>query len=325
MQLNLVLDGNYLLSKLVFTLHKNNLLYGALEQALENSIDNYKKWYPFNRIYLVSDSRELSWRKKLNKKYKANRKKDSDIDWKFVYETYNNFKQSRNYIKVLESPRVEGDDWIALICEQTNKRGESNLIVTNDHDIKQLVRIDTDNEWMNFMSNEMYNNKNVFMPKNYKILISKIRQRPNDDIFNLNNDGEFLELIDTLSTKYKTKEIDWRESLVTKIISGDQSDNVKSIYVTRTKTGKLRGIGGRGAEKIYENYVNEFGEVDIEDPDMAENIGDIICETKKISKTNISRISNRVMENRRIVQLRTDYFPKEIQDKLNEKWREIDL
>jgi len=92
MLLNCIIDGNYILSRLVFTLHKNNLLYGALYQALENSLTNYRSWYPYSKIYLVSDSKEKSWRKNLNQEYKAQRKKDTDIDWKFVYDTYSQFK-----------------------------------------------------------------------------------------------------------------------------------------------------------------------------------------------------------------------------------------
>ena len=81
MLLNIIIDGNYILSRLVFTLHKNNLLYGALYTALENTISNYKKWYPFTNVYIVSDSKEKSWRKSINSKYKSHRKKDSEIDW----------------------------------------------------------------------------------------------------------------------------------------------------------------------------------------------------------------------------------------------------
>jgi len=324
MLLNLILDGNYILSKLVFTLHKNNLLYGALDQALENSFKNYRKWYPFHQIYLVSDSKEKSWRKQLNNKYKDTRKKDSAIDWGFVYDTYNAFKERRNLIKVLEYPRVEGDDWIALICEKTNLRGESNLIVTNDHDIKQLLRFNLNEGWMNFMSNEMYNNKNIFMPKNYKMLLSQVRDKPNEDIFNMNDDSTFLKLCEDLSKKYKTNEVDWTQSLVTKIISGDVSDNIKSVYVSKTSTGKVRGIGATGAQTIFGQYIREFGEIDMEDPDLAENIGDIICEKKKISKTEIVNISKRVEENRKMVQLRTEFFPVDIRDVLEEKWTNVD-
>ena len=94
MLLNLIIDGNYILSRLVFTLHKNNLLYGALHQSLENTITNYKKLYPFTKVYLVSDSKEKSWRKSLFTDYKATRKKDTDIDWPFVYKVYDEFKRN---------------------------------------------------------------------------------------------------------------------------------------------------------------------------------------------------------------------------------------
>jgi len=323
MLLNLILDGNYILSKLVFTLHKNNLLYGALDQALENTLSNYRKLYPFHTIYLVSDSKERSWRKELSKKYKSNRKKDNDIDWDFVYNTYNEFKERRSFIKVLEYPRIEGDDWIALICEKTNSVGESNLIVTNDHDIKQLVRMDLEDEWINFISNEMYNNKSVFMPMNYKMFLNKIGDKPNDDIFNMNDNSEFLNLCETLTTSHKTTEIDWTESLISKIISGDASDNIKSVYLGRTTTGKLRGIGVKGAKTILNNYIKEFGPLDIDDPDLAENIGDLICEKKKLGKDKIESISNRVQENRKMVQLETEFFPTDIKKSLEEKWNEI--
>jgi 5'-3' exonuclease len=88
MGVDLIIDGNYILSKLVFTLHKHNLLFGGLHKALENNITGYRKWYPFANVYLVSDSKEKSWRKKLIEEYKGTRKKDTDIDWNFVYIPY---------------------------------------------------------------------------------------------------------------------------------------------------------------------------------------------------------------------------------------------
>jgi 5'-3' exonuclease len=70
MLLNCIIDGNYILSRLVFTLHKNNLLYGALTQSLENTVTNYKKLYPFTNVYLVSDSKEKTFKEKKKLKQK---------------------------------------------------------------------------------------------------------------------------------------------------------------------------------------------------------------------------------------------------------------
>ena len=158
MNVDLLLDGNYLLSKLVFTLHKNNLLFGALHKSLENTISNYRKWYPFANVYLVSDSKEKSWRKQLAGSYKATRKKDSDIDWNFVYNAYGEFKDSmKGFVKVLESPHVEGDDWLSFLANKANNEGRSTIIVSNDYDIKQIVNYGLDPLFINIMTNEMYN------------------------------------------------------------------------------------------------------------------------------------------------------------------------
>jgi len=316
---DLIIDGNFLLSKLVFTLHKNNLLFGALHKSLENAIGNYRKWYPFANVYLVSDSKEKSWRKKLTGNYKSNRKKDSDIDWNFVYTAYGEFKESLTGVRVLEAPHIEGDDWISFLTTKANSEGRSTIIVSNDYDIKQIVRFSLEPLWMNIMSNEMYNKEKLFMPKNYQLFINKVSKLSNDDIFNLNDNSEFLKLMDRFLTKYEIFEIDSTESLIIKLISGDKSDNIGSAW-SQTKNGKKRGIGEKGAKKIYDEYLKEFGEVSLTDPDLYENIADLICERKKVSKTQIESIVENLIENVKLIDLRLENIPEEIVTKMEQKY-----
>jgi 5'-3' exonuclease len=40
----------------------------------------------------------------------------------------------------MEAPHLEGDDWISFLTEKTNNEERSCIIVSNDYDIKQLVR-----------------------------------------------------------------------------------------------------------------------------------------------------------------------------------------
>lgn len=316
---DLIIDGNFLLSKLVFTLHKNNLLFGALHKSLENAISNYRKWYPFANVYLVSDSKEKSWRKKLTVNYKATRKKDSDIDWNFVYTAYGEFKESLTGVRVLEAPHIEGDDWISFLTTKANSEGRSTIIVSNDYDIKQIVRFSLEPLWMNIMSNEMYNKEKLFMPKNYQLFINKVSKLSNDDIFNLNDNSEFLKLMDRFLTKYEIFEIDSTESLIIKLISGDKSDNIGSAW-SQTKNGKKRGIGEKGAKTIYDEYLKEFGEVSLTDPDLYENIADLICERKKVSKTQIESIVENLIENVKLIDLRLENIPEEIVTKMEQKY-----
>lgn len=317
---DLIIDGNYILSRLVFTLHKNNLLYGALHKSLENAINNYRKWYPFSNVYLVSDSKEKSWRKQLTKAYKSNRKKDSDIDWTFVYSAYDEFKQSMSkLVNILEAPHVEGDDWISFLSDKANKEGRSTIIVSNDYDIKQIVGYSMNPLWINVMTNEMYNKEKIFMPKNYQIFISEVKSLPNDDIFNLNDNSDYLNLLNRFLTKYEIVEIDPMESLVVKIISGDQSDNIGSVW-SQVKNGKKRGIGAKGAKSIYDNYIQEFGEINLQDPDLYENIADLICEKKKLSKTQIETIIENIHGNVKLIDLRLENLPIEIVEKMENKY-----
>jgi 5'-3' exonuclease len=313
---DLIIDGNYILSKNTFTLHKNNLLFGALHKSLENTVNNYRKWYPFANVYLVSDSKEKSWRKQLTTNYKATRKKDSDIDWTFVYNAYGEFKDSmKGLVKVLEAPHVEGDDWISFLVTKANNEGRSTIIVSNDYDIKQIVNYGLDPLFINIMTNEMYNKEKLFLPKNYQIFLNKVSKLPSDDIFNLNDNTDFLLLLDKFINKYEINEINPIESLMVKIISGDTSDNIGSVWSV-VKNGKKRGIGAKGAQSIYDEYITEFGEVNLGDPDLYENIADLICEKKKLSKTQIESIVDNIKDNMKLIDLRLHNLPDEIVEKM---------
>jgi 5'-3' exonuclease len=316
---DLIIDGNYILSRLVFTLHKNNLLFGALHKSLENTISNYRKWYPFANVYLVSDSKEKSWRKQLIKNYKSNRKKDSDIDWNFVYTAYGEFKESLVGVRVLEAPHIEGDDWISFLTERANSDGRSTIIVSNDYDIKQIVKFSIEPLWINIMTNEMYNREKLFLPKNYQIFLNNVSRLSNDDVFNLNDNSEFLKLMDRFTNKYEINEIDSIESLIIKLISGDKSDNISSVW-SQVKNGKKRGIGEKGAKGIYDEYLTEFGEISLTDPDLYENIADLICEKKKLSKTQIESIVENLIENVKLIDLRIVNIPTEIVKTMEDKF-----
>ena len=112
MTVDLIIDGNYILSKNTFTLHKNNLLFGALHKSLEVTINNYRKWYPFANVYLVSDSKEKSWRKQLTTAYKATRKKDSDIE---------ELKTSKRYLRLIVNAAKENNLSLDYINELSQK------------------------------------------------------------------------------------------------------------------------------------------------------------------------------------------------------------
>lgn len=306
----------------VFTLQKSNMLYGNLHRALETSINSYRKWYPFSKIYLVSDSKEKSWRKGLYEKYKAQRKRDTDIDWDFVYTAYAEFKASftSKNIKILETGGIEGDDWISFVLQTTNKEGYSNIVISNDHDIKQLLKFDINEGWINMMSNEIFNKTKLFMPKNFTVFINRLKKVNNDDIFCLNNNAQFLTLLTNFIERCEVVEIDPIESLLVKMICGDESDNIESAFTTYSSSGKKRGIGDKGAVAIIEKYIQEFGEPNLDDPDLVANIADLIIEKRKVPISNSEKIIDNINLNKKLIDLRLSNLPESVITKLKDKY-----
>lgn len=293
------------------------MLFGGLEKSLEFSITNYRKWYPFSKIYFVSDSKKKSWRTKLHKTYKGTRKKSSDIDWDFVYSTYNDFKSSLSSkkVKLFELDHIEGDDWVSFIVSETNKIGQSNLIVSNDYDIKQILDFNINNLTINFMTNEVMFKQKYFLPKNYQLFLDKIRNTASNSIFDINDDNDFLTFMKDIREKYEIIEIDSLHALLIKVISGDTSDNIQSVYVSN-KNEKKRGIGEKTAEQIIEKYKKEFGEPSLVDPDLLDNISDLICEKRKLNRNMLNGISENLKKNMNLINLHTDTIPVEVMDRM---------
>lgn len=173
------------------------------------------------------------------------------------------------------------------------------------------------------MSNEMLNKQKLFLPKNYQIFVNEVSKLgETDDIFNLNDNSDFLKLIKSFTEKYEINEIDPIESLLVKVISGDQSDNIPSVWSV-VKNGRKRGIGEAGAKSVFENYLSEFGDVSLSDPDLFENIADLICEKKNLSKTTIEEIKTNIEKNMRLIHLEVNSLPTEVKNRMQNEFNKI--
>jgi predicted nucleotidyltransferase len=86
----------------------------------------------------------------------------------------------------------------------------------------------------------------------------------------------------------------------------------------QTKNGRTRGIGAKGAKGIYDSYLSEFGEINLKDPDLNENIADLICEKKKLSKSQITPIVTNIERNVKLIDLRLINLPEEIIERMDE-------
>ena len=83
------------------------------------------------------------------------------------------------------------------------------------------------------------------------------------------------------------------------------------------KNGKRRGIGDAGAKSLYDTYELEFGDVDINSNDFLDNIADLICEKKKLVKSNeFDKIKQNLELNYKIINLSLENIPQDIINKM---------
>jgi 5'-3' exonuclease len=318
-QLNLVIDGNYLLYRAVFILHKLRTLYGDLETLLLNDYTNISNSYSFNAIYFISDSK-VSWRKKLYTEYKGKRKKQEQIDWDFVFETFDNFKESiksRHNCLTYQIDPFEGDDIIAHIVKKSNEEGMSNLIVSNDGDLHQLLNFSTSDGYINLLYNHKFQNEILYVPKDYTIFLKHIEETTEGDIFNLNDDIEFANYFDKITSKAKISEVIPEKSYFKKIVAGDSGDNILSVIKITPKT---MGIGDAGSNKVYNMYKEKYPEdIDFDSNVFVDRLGYILSIYKKNTNEEwIKKVKENIIKSRLLTRLDSKYLPDGFNEILNE-------
>jgi len=329
---NIILDGSYLLYKNVFILKKLKSI-SDLFDLLERDFNTLTRTFPYDNIYFVSDSRELNWRKIIYNEYKNKRKKDLNIDWDFVFKTYDDFKKTlniKNNVKLLEYNGLEGDDFIAYIINKTNENGYSNIIIASDKDLQQLLSFDLNKNYINIQWNYRFSDQRVYLPKNYQLFLEQLHNSENNNIFSLDNDIDFYNFIINLIQKTKINDINKEQILFEKIVQGDISDNIISII--KIKNGEYningRGIGKDGAKKVYNIYKKIHPEkIDFNSINFINRLTDIVIYYKKIKNPSTKLkeiIKENIILNRQLISLDTQYMPKKIYENLKNYFNEIE-
>jgi 5'-3' exonuclease len=324
--LDLIIDCNYILYRSVYSLIKTQTLFGDLEKSLEVSFDNYFHKYPFRKIYMVSDSKS-SWRKRIYAEYKADRKEKRDtqeeVDWDFVFNTYEQFKSkvSNKRVTIVEGGNIEGDDYINFLINKSNSDGYSVLYVSSDKDLNQKLDFRLNPSWMNIQWYDNYKNGKIYLPKGYKLLLQELNEYE-PDLFSSNNNTDFLNIIKDLCDKNAVEEIDKEQSLFVKILSGDDGDNIESVLKVPTKTNpdKFMGIGNAGALKIWDKFKSDYPEeIDFVDDKWLKNVMYYILDYKKLldKKSDYEEILEKnLVLNRKLIHLHEKYLPDDINEKI---------
>lgn len=335
LNINFIIDGNYMLNKLVFPLHKEKRLYGDLFHELNYTLSQYLKLGNFKNIDIVCDSREKSWRKDIYPEYKAHRKKDEDINWEYVNTVYDNFIddiKAKNKIKVYRKNKIEGDDYISYLIRKYNNDGISCLVMTNDRDICQFVNTSNDYKVINVMFNDQKSKDKVFVPNTYDLFVKyKSGSDELEYVFDMNEtirhdevDDEAVFLSDFIFERYRV-DIDSNYMLLEKIICGDTGDNIRSVAVY-----KERGIKEAGFTKFYNAFIEKYSI-----PIVHEHLDDNILLFKDLAKElvvfkkipselydeYVNKFYDALVLNFKIINLRTlpDNIEKMLSDDINHK------
>jgi 5'-3' exonuclease len=154
------------------------------------------------------------------------------------------------------------------------------------------------------------------------MFLNALGKLESNDIFNLNDNNDFVNLIKNFIDKYEIHEVSSIESLVIKLISGDSSDNIPSVW-SIVKNGRKRGIAEKGAKSIYDEYIINWGEPNLNDADLAENIADLICEKKRLSKSNIKWIEGNINFNMKLILLDNSQMPENILERMDTEFEKI--
>lgn len=315
---NIVFDGNYIFHKCVGSLKNTTMFYSGLYTLMENTMEKFVNMNTWDNVIFVSDSKKPSWRTELKKDYKGTRTKDEEIDWKFAYETYDQFKKDlkEKYI-VFQADHIEGDDWIFFLIRYFNKKNEGVCTISSDKDLHQLIKSDVNREFMNVQLEANLKNSRFFIPEDWKLLYNKLHNKDGKvELFNLNRNIEHINFFNYCRNNYDIIEKNNKEVFFKKILTGDRGDNVPSVHRILTKTGKLRGIGDKTADKVWEHYINIYNDFDAESESDIKNMMESyeVIKKKEFDSTTNKQIYNNIKTNIKMMELSMSSYPDNIKE-----------
>jgi 5'-3' exonuclease len=194
------------------------------------------------------------FRHNIYSEYKKGREKHrfayNYTEFKKCIVRYKEFLETNGFI-TLEADELEADDIIGELCRLSVVKKKNSMILSPDGDMKQTLRSSSDYNIIMFDSNK----KIIIVSDDFK-LSNVIGSGWGDmgGIFDDNIDNSKISQF----FKYYEK-INPKKSLLTKIISGDTSDNIKSC-INYTRGTSTFGVTEDRMKKFWENYTGVIDE-----------------------------------------------------------------
>lgn len=347
----LMIDGNYFVYSRLYVMPRRNGkkmldtdkdVAQFMRKLCIDFASEVRKLKPFvDEIVLAVDSK--SWRKDFypEAEYKGTRKTDETVNWDNVYRVYNEFRllMAKQGVIVQQTSGAEADDILFARATELNNNGKNCIVWTGDRDMIQLVDYTQATDGYTLW---YYNTKRKLIAfQGFQELLNKktADSLSNDDLlFNLNNDDVVSDGVKTQinewirSNKVTVEEVDAREFIFAKMLTGDKSDNIPSVvvYSKTMKNGKVRtfSITDKQAVKILAQYEKDYGRFEVEHlfvPECKEHMADVIY--RVVGQSNTIDIKRSLTQNIQLMLLHVRTIPEPILNAIYEDMRpnEIDL
>lgn len=339
--LTIIIDGNYLFYKTLFVtkgygtmpegrkyLSNKSEIGVFMRKVATDLVYSLNTFSGFSRLIFTKDSK--SWRKEIeipgHEGYKSSRSYADDVDWNIFFGLMDEFTEILKGFGVIVSiiNKAEGDDLMYLWSDYlNNKENPENVIIfTGDGDLTQVVGYNDE------VYTAVYVNKaksKLITDRGMKEWLSKKEDvKEQFDIFNTNalrkimsSDG--IDLIRAVYEKIETEEIDPNYVILSKILCGDDGDDIPSIWEWK-KDGKNKRITNRFIGKVYQELMEKDNHIDIDDlvnnPRTRNRVRLILQEASKIQMPP-DLFAEKIKTNTMLAHLSKDKIPQYIIDEFD--------
>jgi len=283
-----------------------------------------RKMRPFiDQVVVAVDSK--SWRKDLfpEAEYKGTRTVDTTVNWEGVYNMYDQFREvlAKQGVIVQQTNGAEADDILFAWSTELNNLGKNCIVWTGDRDLIQLVDYTQATDGYTLW---YYNTKRALIAfEGFSEVLAEpeVIQENNDDLlFNMASSETISGGIKAdirewaKKNRVNVEEIQSREFIFKKILTGDRSDNIASVvsYNKTMSNGKVRtySITDKQAEKILNQYQKDFGQFEVEQLFVKES-REKMCDAiyRVVSNSTIESIQANLMQNIQLMLLHVRTIP----------------
>lgn len=269
-----------------------------------------------NNVIFTLDS--SSWRKSIGEvEYKGTRHMEEKINWEGFRDCVNGFcKEITKYnVIVSKVKQAEADDLIFYWASRLNIEEIPVIINSSDKDMLQLVRNNdgTNCECLLYSTTT----KKLYTPFGY--METNTKEKTIDDFLMPGGSLNIYERYDAINDlikkkKFELEEVDANKELFCKILSGDKSDNIPSVY-TVTKNNKTYGITELKAGQITNMFLEKTGTALTPELLYVDSALNTLCECiQKVMKTdtNIEELLQNLKRNIKYIHLSKNNIPKEV-------------